>query len=196
MYEYTDKVLSHLNKKLIRSFKKLKRSILAFDEVNQIENNVNDCYKTCFREVRMRYLDIAKHAYKEAGGSDDTAIDIMWIDGFLNEYDPVTKYVFTREFDRKRARAFESLVATKNPKEADVALRYLAGQVRQWGDETTDKATLQAYKDNGVKRVRWNTEKDSRVCAICGERNNEIYDIDKIPDKPHPGCRCWLTPVK
>ena len=195
MYKYTDKITAYLNRIFVRQFKKLSRSILDFDNINAIEKSVNACYKTCFKETRYRYLDIAKHAYKKADG-DDTAIDIMWIDGFLNEYDPVTKYVFTREFDRKRARAFESIVATKDKKEVDTALKYLARQVKQWADNVTDEATLQAYKDNGVKRVRWNTEKDSRVCAICGERNNEIYDIDKIPDKPHPGCRCWLTPVK
>lgn len=196
MYEYTDKILDYLNKQFVRAFKKLK-SILKFDEINRIKKDVDDCYSKCYKETRARYLDIARRYYKKARGRDDEdIIDYMWIDKFLRSYDPITKYVFANEVDRKRARTFEAIVATESTKDVDTSLRLWSGQVRQWADEVTDKATIQGFKDAGVKYVKWNTEKDDRRCHICYEREGRIYPIDDIPDKPHINCRCWLTAVK
>lgn len=196
MYEYTDKILDYLNKRFIRSFKKLK-SILKFDEINKIKKDVDDCYKECFKETRLRYLDIARRYYKKASEKDkEDVIDLMWIDNFLSSYDPITKYVFVNEVDRKRARTFEAIVATQSTKDVDTSIRLWAGQVKQWADEVTDEATIQGFKDRGVKYVKWNTEKDDRRCKICYDREGKIYPIDKVPEKPHIGCRCWLTVAK
>ena len=193
MYKHTDKILGYLNKRFIRAFKGLK-SILKFDEINRIKKDVDECYEECYSETRKRYRDIARHAYKAAGGDDEDTIDYMWVEKFLKSYDPITKYVFDNEVDRKRARTFEAIVSTKSIKDVNTSLRLWAGQVKQWGDNITDEATIKAYKDRGIKKVRWNTEKDDRRCHECYEREGKVYDIDKVPDKPHIGCRCWLTP--
>lgn len=196
MYEYTDKILDYLNKRFIRSFKGLK-SILNFDEINRIKKDVDECYTKCYSETRSRYLDIARHYYKAVTKKDDEdVIDYMWIDKFLRSYDPITMYVFVNEADRKRARAFEAIIATKSTKDVDRALRLWAAQVKQWADNVTDKATIEGFKKIGVKYVKWNTEKDDRRCKICYDREGKIYPIDKVPDKPHINCRCWLTAVK
>ena len=196
MYEYTDKVLTYLNKRFIKAFKGLK-SILKFDEINPIKKQVDSCYEECYKETRARYRDIARHYYKIAGGKDaEDVIDYLWIDKFLRSYDPVTKYVFVNEVDRKRARTFEALVSTKSSHEIDASVRLWAGQVKQWADNVTDQSTLLAYKNTGVTKVKWNTEKDDRRCRTCYEREGKIYNIDDIPPKPHIGCRCWLTPYR
>lgn len=196
MYEYTDKVLTYLNKRFIKAFRGLK-SILKFDEINAIKKKVDNCYEECYKETRARYRDIARHYYKTAGGKDEEdVIDYLWIDKFLRSYDPITRYVFINEVDRKRARTFEAIVSTKSTADIDTSVRLWAGQVKQWADNVTDQATVQAYKDQGIKKVKWNTEKDDRRCSTCYEREGKVYDIDHIPPKPHIGCRCWLTPYR
>lgn len=196
MYEYTDKIMKSLTVRMVRKFNHLKtKSVLKFDEVNELRTDVDKCYKDCLREIRQAYLDIARYYYKKAGGSD-SVIDLMWIKHFLGGFDPVTKYIFDTEADRKRARAFEALAVSKDPSEVDKALRLFHNQVKQWADEVTDEATMEAYIAAGIKKVKWKTEEDSRVCPECGERNNEIYPINSVPDKPHINCRCYLLPVK
>ena len=41
----------------------------------------------------------------------------MTVEEFFNAYNPVTKYVFSNEIDRKKSRLFESLVASRLVKE-------------------------------------------------------------------------------
>ena len=62
-----------------------------------------------------------------------------------------------------------------------------------YADFTSDEANLKALQDSGVKYGRWNAENDARTCDVCNERAGKIYPIDRIPPKPHPGCRCWIT---
>lgn len=196
MYEYTDKVMKRLTRLMVRHFGRLKaKSVLDFDEVNDLKKDVDKCYRDCMKDIRQSYLEIARHYYRENDG-DDSVIDLMWIKYFLGGFDPVTKYIFDTETDRKRARAFEALASSKNVSEVDKALRLFHAQVKQWADEVTDEAIMDAYMANGIEKVKWKTEEDSRVCRECGERNNEVYAIDSVPDKPHINCRCYLLPIK
>ena len=195
MYEYTDRELIKLTTVMVREFSKLKKkSVLAFDNLNQLKNAVDDCYENCYSAIVNSYTRIARFYYKAGGG--DTVITALMIESFLSkDIDPVTKYIFKTETDRKRARTFEAVAVTRNAKEVDDALKVFHKQVKQFADEVTDEFTLRGYEDAGVEKVKWKTEEDSRVCRICGERNNEIYPIGEIPPKPHIGCRCYLLPV-
>lgn len=184
-----------LTLRIVRRFSKLKKkTVLAFDNLNELKKEVDDCYAYCLKEIKNAYLDIAKYYYREAGG-EDSVIDLMWIRHFLGGFDPVTKYIFNTEADRKQARAFEAIAVTKSPAEVDKALRLFHAQVKQWADEVTDEATMEAYESQGIKKVRWITERDARVCSICGERDNKVYRIGNVPEKPHINCRCYLQPV-
>ena len=195
MYEYTDKVMKTLTLRMVRKFNQLKaKSVLDFDELNDLQKDVDECYSDCMEYIEDAYYDIAEHYYKEAGG-EDSVIDLIWIRHFLGGFDPVTKYIFNTEADRKMARAFEAIAVSKSPKEVDKALRLFHAQVKQWGDEVTDEATLEGYMSKGIKKVRWKTEEDSRVCKECGELNNKIFPIKSVPNKPHIGCRCYLLPI-
>lgn len=187
--------MNGLTLRMVRRFSKLKKkSVLAFDNLNELKKEVEDCYEYCLKEIDKAYLDIARYYYKEAGG-EDSVIDLMWIHHFLGGFDPVTKYIFKTEADRKEARAFEAVAVTKSPAEVDKALRLFHAQVKQWADEVTDASTMEAYKSQGISKVRWITERDARVCKVCGERDNEVYLIGKVPEKPHINCRCYLLPV-
>lgn len=85
--------------------------------------------------------------------------------------------------------------ADNKPKEFRKGLRYWSDMTRQYSDMVSDEATLKAYKDGGAKYVRWITQEDEKVCEVCWERNGKIYPIDRVPAKPHWGCRCYLRPV-
>lgn len=198
MYEFTDKAIDRINRTIQHEFSILRRTILAFDEINVIRDAVNGCYGAILSECKKIYLEVANNAYK-AVTERDSMFTVLWIEQFLLDYDPVTKYVFAHEFDRKRARTFEAVVATKKhadvAKELKQAMYNLAVQTKQYADEVTDTATLEGYVDSGISRVRWITEGDGRVCGECRARENKIYPVDKVPDKPHIRCRCYLLPV-
>ena len=186
MYEYTDKVLLYLRKKFIRLFSKFK-TLASFDELNVLQSS-----KSLYAELQELTIDglllIAKEAYKAQNGKLPELITEAWLLGILNEYDPVTKYVYMHEIERKCSRFAESVIASSNKsKEIDTALRYWSDMVSQYAIEITDRATQQAYVDDGVEQVIWVTVKDERRCKECRNRDGKIYDIAKLPPKPHGG---------
>jgi SPP1 gp7 family putative phage head morphogenesis protein len=54
-----------------------------------------------------------------------------------------------------------------------------------------------AWQAAGVKRWRWNTARDERVCKVCGPRDGKVYTfgLDQEAPPAHVRCRCWATPV-
>ena len=50
--------------------------------------------------------------------------------------------------------------------------------------------------ETGVKKVIRNAILDNRTCTDCAEHDGEIYDIGKMPDVPHPMCRCFYSVYK
>lgn len=199
MYESTDKVIAVINRRIQHEFAVLRQRIAAFDEIWQLQSAVNECYANILRETKRVYQDIAATAYKDASGKD-SFFTMYFIDQFLLRYDPVTKYVFSHEYDRKRARTFEAVVSTRKKadllKELKQAMYNLSVQTKQYADEITDEMTLQGYKDSGVTLVRWIAEQDGRVCAECKKRHFKVYPVDKVPVKPHIRCRCWCIPAR
>ena len=69
-------------------------------------------------------------------------------------------------------------------------------QTAQYGIDVVDEATLRAYMDMGVDRVRWVATLDKKTCKVCRDRDNKIYEILKVPKKTHYNCRCYLEPVR
>jgi len=197
-YLYTDKIISYLNKQFIRLFGNLK-STIPIDELNVLQS-VKELYLKSYQLVQEMLYKLSVIAYDNAPLENFTVSkppELEWVLLFFDRYDPITKYVFSAEVERKSARCYESLIAsTTKPKEVDTALRYWSAMVNQYAIEITDEAVLKAYRDNGIKRVEWITIEDDKVCKICAERDGKIYDIDNIPPKPHIGCRCYLLPVE
>lgn len=195
-YKRTDKVIAIINRRLIKLFSRLK-SVIAIDKLN-ILSEVNSTYKQIEKLFREMFYELIKADYEaEAKAKRDRLLYETWIDELVEEYDPVSKYVFENELDRKRARLFEALMSSNTPsKEVDAALRSVSLMGKAEAVEVTDKAVIKAFKDNGVIKIRWHSEHDNRVCFECLDRDGKIYDIDKIPDKPHPNCRCWFEAVR
>lgn len=58
-----------------------------------------------------------------------------------------------------------------------------------------NSATLQRYKDAGVKYVQIWAAQDERTCSTCGSYHGKVYPIDKCPILPfHANCRCTILP--
>ena len=196
MYQKTDQVLKILKTSHKRTFSRHKALMNPLDSLNVIERS-KEMYELLNELNEDAYLEIAKKTYREINPKSESTPDREWLLALLLGYDVITKYVYEHEIDRKRARFAEALIATKKKQqEFSTAFNLLWKQTAQYGINVTDEALMQAYIDTGVKKVRWITENDNKVCEVCKSRANKIYPIDKAPKKTHYGCRCYYEAVK
>lgn len=218
-YKAGDRKLKALIVVITRIFKK-SRLTLDFDHINQPVRTIQTESKRVYKQLEERnfkaFLDLGYLVYIEAfqeaapntveaeiSQKAKKAISEKWLDRLQSEYSPVTKYVYTREIERKRARFFEAIVADAEAKlRRDMEADYRAAenawirQTRQAMIDTEDRAAITAYKDAGVERVRWISQEDARVCEECARLDGLVFPIDRVPDKPHYNCRCYIKPVK
>ena len=209
-YELTDILIALLINKLRKEVNRL--DVMGFDELNapNITKLTTGMIARLLSENRKAYLKIAQEATEEAvddiiaigGKAKPIVTDEKYVDGVLNEYNPITSYLYYPEADRKRARLAEALIAAVivgARAEYHKELRKFANlwhtQTLQYGETMVDKTRVDTFKKNGIKRVRWETEKDERVCEECKKRDGKIYPIGNIPPKPHYRCRCWVVPL-
>ncbi len=171
-----------------------------------VKKHINKLYKNVYKTIKDEFLKVAKEVEQEiceelivlGFDGDLTEIDEEWIVAFFNDYNPVTKYVFSNELDRKKSRLFESLVASNLVKEQSykTAENLLKRQINQYAIDLEDAVAMKVFVDSGVEKVQWVAEQDFRTCGVCGELDGEIFDIDKAPDKQHYNCRCVLKAIK
>lgn len=189
--------------------KEFRRNRLAnFDELNiaKTSKHIKKLYDKVYDIVLSVFVDIANSVYGEiydetvAQGFDGerSELDEGWIEEFLEDYSPTTKYVFKNELDRKRSRLFESIVANKKEKNLSykTAENLLRRQMKEYAIELEDRIADKVFKDLGVEKVMWVAELDSKTCGVCSELDGQIFDLDKAPPKQHLYCRCYKTPVK
>lgn len=197
-YALSDRASKLLNRKAIKRFDKAKRdcNLLHIDELNVIKT-ITRLYKDLAADNKQAFLDLAILAYQDAQPHGKKEPDKSWLLALLDSYDPVYLVVYTNEVERKRDRLIEGVIAAPNKtKEFRRGLSMWARFTAHECDRVTDEATLNAFRDAGVKKVRWRTEEDDKVCPVCGPRDKKVYSIDNIPAKPHINCRCWLEAVK
>lgn len=179
-----------------------------FDELNitGVRKHIKKLYKKAYEIIKTGFAevlnDITEEVYDEAVAlgfdGDIEDLDEAWIEEFFDEYNPVTKYVFSNEIGRKESYLFEAIISDRLTmhKSYQKAEKYLANQVRQYGIDIYDAVAKTVYKALGVKRVRWIAEDDYKTCSVCRELDNQIFDLDKAPHKQHHNCRCYLAPVR
>lgn len=168
---------------------------------------VANTYDSSIRLAKKKYLMVAHDAYVaamiECHISDRRAVDMAyeditvdWVQDMLEEIDPITLYAFLPEAERKKERLTEALAASQNrDQEIDRALRAWTKQTSQYADNSVHNARLEAFAAAGVKKVRWQDMEDERVCHQCHDLNGQIFDINRVPPRPHYGCRCILIPM-
>jgi len=193
-YELTDKIIAFLDKQLIGYFSRMK-STVSFDELNVMQS-IDAVYREIERLIRETFLILAENVYSKTVKNPSREIDAEWLDDILSGYDPVSKYVFTHEIDRKSARLAEAVIASDTPvKEIDAALRAMSFMMRVYAVRVTDEAVLQAFIDDSIEFVEWVAEKDEKTCAVCHKRDGNIYPLESVPPKPHQNCRCILRRI-
>ena len=174
--------------------------------IAQTKKHIDKLYKSVFKAVKNEFLAILNPLYQEiydeaiALGFDGDLRDLdeAWIEEFFDEYNPVTKYVFSNEVDRKKSRLFESLVASTKERHQSykTAENLIIRQIKQYAVELEDAVAKTVYKDVGVEKVEWVAEHDHKTCGVCSELDGEVFNLKDAPDKQHPNCRCYLIPVK
>lgn len=158
---------------------------------------VKALYADLKKDNERIFLELAEEQYAATEPHGKEPPSKAWLLALLLAYNPVMKYVYDNEVMRKRDRTTEAIIAsTAKVKEFRRGLSYWSQMTGWYADVVTDEATLRAYKDAGIKRVRWNTQRDDKECEVCRERDGKEYPINSIPPKPHPGCRCFFTPVE
>ena len=170
--------------------------MMAMDELNVLQAS-KDLYSTLDDANQTEFLELARERYADVTGEEDEEkISLTWLMLIMQSYNPVTEYIYDNEVDRKRERFAESMIASAN-KLAMIrrAMTLWMRQTEQYLVLVEDAAVLEAYKTLGVKRVRWITQEDEKTCPTCSPRNDKVYDINKVPPKPHRNCRCYLVPA-
>ena len=211
MYKLADTLLAQLKKLIRREYNRL--GVFGFDELNapRVTRETIALFDRLMTENKKRYLEAAKKAFAHAknlaiaAGYIDPAkreINDAWVVAFLGAYNFVSGYLYESEAERKRLRLAEQMMTAREYLSRTQYNDSLKRSANLWWSQTShymldvvDAATLDGYKECGVKKVKWNTNIDGRECSTCRERNGQIYDIDKVPPKAHRNCRCYITPV-
>lgn len=206
IFRHADRALMVMLNAMSREFQNLSTEI-GFDEMNVMETRkrVNAMYERMDRVIRREYRSVARKAYMDASaeaGTDGGAFDAeKFVAGMLRAYDPVSDFVYDREWIRKRDRLFESIIATERGNQEmrrnlKRGLDVLANQVRQYADNITAQARVTAFKRAGADVLVWITEDDEKVCKVCRPRHEQFYPIELLPDYPaHWRCRCKVSLV-
>ena len=191
-YTLADKVIAYLTKRYIKLFGKVRG--MAFDEMNVISVS-HEIYDTALVETKREMARLSKKVYEKYNESDNFDSE-GFVLALMLAYDPTSKYIYQNEVDRKRARFVEGVLSSDFPmEEVKASQRLWIAMNKVFADEVTFQTMIKAYKDSGVKRVRWVTSPDERRCATCGAMHGKVYHIDKVPSKPHRNCRCWVEVV-
>ena len=207
-YEYGDHRTEELLRKIDKQFKR-SRLTLNFDGLNVLkaQSVTTDLYKRLDKMNRKYMQDVADNAYREAQkeaapGKKPARLGAKWLAALLLAYDPVTKYVYAHEVERKRDRLFEALMADRHAEsrigiiqDYKTARSTWRRQSSQYMITVEDAAVVEGYKKAGVEKVMWIAERDNRTCETCLKRDGLVFPVDRVPDKPHYGCRCTLKPI-
>lgn len=209
-YKAVDAAMSKWLLRISTTFNRSRLS-LGFDELNVIDaySKINYLYKQLIALNEKRYEEIAKKAYDDAyddaiaagftvGEKDSPSA--AWVLMLLAAYDPVTKYVYNHEVERKQARLAEAVIAdSERNLEREMVNDYRRAeslwrkQAMQYAIAIEDAAVIKAFKDAGVTKVKWVTADDEKVCGACDSLDGKLFEIDKVPNKPHYNCRCYIT---
>lgn len=212
MYKFLDSLLAKVKKKLRTEFNRL--GVMGFDNLNVVNTKkiTKEMFDRLLTENEKTYQKVAKDAYSKAkkkakavGYTEEKSEGVgdEWLLGVLLAFNMITGYLYDREAERKRLRLNEQILTAREFNNRDLyneSLRKTANlwwtQTLQYGITVVDEATIQAYEDMGVDKVKWIAELDNRTCKVCRERNGKIYELSKVPAKTHYNCRCYLEPVE
>ena len=197
-YRLADRATELLNRRATKRFEDAKDEAAqnGFDELSVL-SITRTLYDNLSADNEEIFLELAQERYQEAEPYGEEPPDLAWLLALLAAYNAVTKVIYDNDVDRKRQYNAEGInSSTAKVAEFRRGLHYWADLTATYGDIVTDESTLKAYRDADVKKVRWITAGDEKVCETCRERNGKVYSINSIPHKPHRRCRCVFEPVR
>lgn len=197
-FSKTDKTIRAGARAIIRRFNRMKSKVHTIGDLYVMLEIVYGCYSDSW----TYYVSALEQSYRRAyltlspRGSPSTSR----VQQHLSEVAVPEGYIPQAEWERKRARCYESVVAAisagMSPDKAiDTARNYVVNQMRQGCDDITETAILDAYRDAGIETVMYVAQKDDRVCHTCLTLDGNVYPIDEAPKLPkHYRCRCIYVP--
>ena len=198
-FKYADKSIKYLNRKFARKALSVKSELLKkkFNNNDVFEEFVL-LYQYLVSESEIEFLKLADTVYQKNSGKSKKTFSKKWLRTNVTDIPiPTTKYIYSKEAERKRNRAIEAINASdtyaKKSAELTKAMRMFSAQTKFYADYVTEIAAEEAMADSGENKVLWITKKDEKVCEICSARDNAVYDIGNIPER-HLRCRCILIP--
>ena len=207
LYAPLDDFLKRLKKKIREAFAPF--SVAGFDQLNviRLSEKTEKLYSELDAFNRKNYRDLVGHAHEWAGTYIDlrlTEIDgKKTVDKYLKVYDPVTQYVYAKEVDRKRMRFDEAVLTAREFNDFDKLRKAVKKAADLWYTQGSQYALAlmlftirQTYTDAGVTHLRWNTQRDDKVCTECHGYDGKVFPVKEYPEPPHYNCRCYPTPAK
>ena len=200
MYEYIESNIKTFKKQVEKEFNNSRLRLRKFDELNiaNTKSEVAKLFKKLNKRSREFYQGLLEYLSSEIGfhvGKYD-------LEELLAMYSPVLLYAFATESDRKQSRYFESILSIGDMSDSKILdnqkrnARYWNSQVEEFGVDIEMDIMINEMKERGIKKVRWVAMNDNKRCKTCDELNDQIFDIDKVPHRPHIGCRCTIEAVK
>lgn len=200
----TDEIVLASSRRCVRAFSRTRARVAALDD-DETDYVIMTLIWALYDELWSEYVRClaACHSagWRQVTGSDATGSDAV-VSRWLSKAQPLEGYVPRNEWERKRSYLFEAVVADRGTGRSvsgafDDARRRWGRQLAQSADDLTAVGMRDAYVAAGIRRVRWVTQKDDRVCGTCKPRDGRTYAIDRVPSYPaHYGCRCFLLPLE
>ena len=200
----TDTLFTNLKNENIKAFCDAARNAQSFSLT--LIALMEKGYPISMRNVSTRDFEKSISGVKaDASGLVESLLigTTTWLTSFLRKYNHTTGYLYESETDRKRMRYNEEILTAREYGDRQAfntatnkSANLWYNQSEQYLMDVVDEATIETYKNNGIKYVMWMTEMDSRVCKTCQSYHGQIFDIDDTPEKPHRRCRCYLIPMK
>lgn len=201
VYDRTDAILRRHMRVVVRRFGRLRSECQREDDAWALMQLVFLCYSDAWDDY-SRCLQEAYAAgygaYLPSGGQLAAGSAFA---AYSASYALPEGYRPRAEWERKRDRAYESLCAVvqgggDRGQSVERSRNVWARQLRQGADDMTLRGSLDALSDAGVRRVRFVTQRDGRVCERCRSHDGRTYRLGSQPALPlHHNCRCFYAPV-
>ena len=208
LYRPYEAYAATLKRKIKQEFNRIR--LAGFDELNviRVQSLTESIWKRVDRFNRDAYAEMCEWTYEwvyvQYGEKPPHRDWTKVVDDWLRGYDPVTRYIYDRELERKRLRLNEGILATREnqdrPGLEDVvrtAANLLLTQSLQYGLDLIGETELEAFQEAAEDEdalVRYNACNDSKTCNECWKLNGKVFRISAAPHIPqHYRCRCWYT---
>lgn len=181
-------------------------TLAMFDELQVLYQNID-------RYSRAMFVEVVQEAYDAEITRKRRRFDEEFLIVILDEPNEFTTVTYSKELERRAERFGEQIAAAVTrslqseertnengvsiPLESELKKLFdkefssLALLIDQYEIEMVDEAREEAFKDDGVRRVRWVTMLDGKECDYCRSLNGHVFPVNRVPTKPHPRCRCY-----